>query len=63
MNIKRTTIEIEGPCNFCKRGKLATEKVGLDYPYEDVLVLSGTAISVAFCEDCFNGLKEEPFNL
>jgi hypothetical protein len=57
MKIRISTVEKEGSCNYCDRGKLATSGRGLIFPYTELIVVEGKQISSVFCRDCFNELQ------
>lgn len=44
-----------GSCNYCQRGKLKkSNKMGLDYPYSNIVQITGTNVKTNFCPDCFD---------
>jgi len=48
-----------GSCNFCKRGELTEDGVGLIYPYKKVTQISADkyGVSVRFCDLCLKEVK------
>lgn len=62
MEIIKSTIDKEGSCNFCSRGKLGpTLKMALIFPYETVYRVSAentSGLTAIICEDCMQELKD-----
>lgn len=49
-----------GACNFCNRGEINERRDGLIYPYTEVTHASsdGNGVTVRFCDNCLNEVKE-----
>ena len=47
-------------CNFCNRGELSKARVGLVYPYNEVITIcrEGGGIKISICEECLNELNK-----
>ena len=52
-----------GSCNFCKRGKLRKNNIGLDYPYDRVFTINqsegGGGLTANICQECMDILKNK----
>lgn len=49
-------------CNFCDRGELSKSKMGLVYPYEEVVTVcreSGRGMKMAICQECLSELVDK----
>lgn len=46
-------------CNFCRRGELTPNGMGLTYPYDYVYFMSpvGSGLTAVICEDCLSELS------
>ena len=60
MDVKKVPIK-DAKCNFCNRGTLKDNVVGLHYPYDYVYSFSreGNGLLANICEDCLTELKNQ----
>lgn len=57
MKAVKMAIEVDGTCNFCKRGRIVKGTTGLVYPYTHILKITGNTTSFNMCEDCMHDLQ------
>lgn len=60
MMMKVTVKDINqvGPCNYCDKSELREDGLGLEYPYNKVILLEGNYMVTRFCKNCFKELME-----
>lgn len=46
-----------GSCNFCSRGVLRKDGIGLKYPYKIIYELRGNQLLVTICSECLKIIK------
>lgn len=58
MKVEKSTVQKDGSCNYCDKGKLSLGGHSLVYPYALVFVVKGNYIKSVFCEDCLSELSK-----
>jgi len=41
-----------GSCNYCDKGELRADGMGLDYPYDEVIEIEGRQKTSRLCYEC-----------
>lgn len=41
-----------GSCTYCRRGELKADGMGLDFPYDEVIEISGNQSTSRLCYEC-----------
>jgi len=59
LNITYKHIGDTGSCNFCNRGTLRKDGMGLDFPYNHVYVIRGNSVVINICRECIKEIKEQ----
>lgn len=49
-----------GSCSYCQRSTLKQDRMGLDYPYEEIVRVEGTHVVTNFCPECWETLLNSP---
>lgn len=60
--IKEIVTQSGSSCNFCQKGELKENRVGLNFPYEEIIRFSRSkddGISPAICRECLDELYEK----
>lgn len=56
MKVELIGVKVEGSCNYCEKGHLKSDGMGLDFPYKKVIKVTGNTINTRFCKECFERL-------
>ncbi|MGE6260892.1 hypothetical protein ACQKCU_23950 [Heyndrickxia sporothermodurans] len=47
-----------GSCSYCEKGELKPDGMGLNYPYDEVVEISGKQVVSRLCFECVEKLTE-----
>ena len=62
MNVYKSSVELEGSCNYCNKSKLNSSGTNLIYSYKDVIIIKGRNIATVMCKECFEELTAMKFD-
>lgn len=58
MKARVKKIQEVGSCSYCEKGELKADGMGLEYPYDEVVEISGKQVVSRLCFECVQKLSE-----